>query len=52
MTDPTPEVDQSAKKAEAAAVEARFRRLRETGDRSLRNELIEEHRWDGTTSQT
>jgi RNA polymerase sigma-B factor len=26
-------------------VVARFRRLRESGDRKLRNELIEEHRW-------
>lgn len=26
-------------------VVARFRRLRESGDRTLRNELIEEHRW-------
>jgi RNA polymerase sigma-B factor len=31
--------------AEAESVDARFRRLRETGDRKLRNELIEEHRW-------
>jgi len=45
MADPTSEADDAAKKAEAAAVEARFRRLRETGDRHLRNELIEEHRW-------
>src|SRR2546423_13255234 len=30
---------------EGESVEAGFRRLRETGDRSLRNELIEEHRW-------
>ena len=35
-----------AERAEAAAVaDAKFRRLRETGDRYLRNELIEEHRW-------
>ena len=26
-------------------VAARFRRLRDTGDRQLRNDLIEEHRW-------
>ena len=31
--------------AAAAAADVRFRRLRETGDRQLRNELIEEHRW-------
>lgn len=31
--------------AAAVAADARFRRLRETGDRQLRNELIEEHRW-------
>jgi|GraSoiStandDraft_45_1057281.scaffolds.fasta_scaffold19458_4 RNA polymerase sigma-B factor len=30
---------------EGESVEARFRRHRETGDRQLRNELIEEHRW-------
>src|SRR3954469_17282867 len=30
---------------EGESVEARFRRHRETGDRHLRNELIEEHRW-------
>src|SRR6266581_9662677 len=31
--------------AAAASANIRFRRLRETGDRQLRNELIEEHRW-------
>jgi len=31
--------------AAAAAADARFRELRATGDRQLRNELIEEHRW-------
>jgi RNA polymerase sigma-B factor len=31
--------------AAAAAVDRKFRELRETGDRHLRNELIEEHRW-------
>src|SRR3954452_13846195 len=30
---------------EGESVEARFRRLRSTGDRQLRNQLIEEHRW-------
>src|SRR5437764_523483 len=30
---------------EGESVEERFRRHRETGDRQLRNELIEEHRW-------
>ncbi|HEX4819891.1 MAG TPA: SigB/SigF/SigG family RNA polymerase sigma factor [Acidimicrobiales bacterium] len=30
---------------EGETVEDRFRRHRETGDRQLRNELIEEHRW-------
>jgi RNA polymerase sigma-B factor len=40
------EDDAAAKKAAAAASAAvRFRRLRETGDRRLRNELIEDHRW-------
>src|SRR3954447_25465952 len=29
----------------SAEAEVRFRRLRETGDRRLRNELIEDHRW-------
>src|SRR5437016_5995261 len=35
-----------AERAAAAKVaEKRFRQLRESGDRQLRNELIEEHRW-------
>jgi RNA polymerase sigma-B factor len=44
-----PEADGSdtaeARAAAAASAEKRFRRLRETGDRHLRNELIEDHRW-------
>jgi len=44
------EIDQAAEtRAERAAAAAdadkRFRRLRETGDRELRNQLIEDHRW-------
>jgi len=31
--------------ADVETVEQRFRRYRDTGDRQLRNELIEEHRW-------
>ena len=38
-------VDDAARRAEAAEIDQRFRRLRETGDRRLRNELIEQHRW-------
>src|SRR3954451_18346295 len=38
--------DEAAARAKANAdAEVRFRRLRETGDRRLRNELIEDHRW-------
>src|SRR4051812_27189487 len=47
----TPMPDSGAGDAEATSateeetVESRFRRLHATGDRQLRNELIEEHRW-------
>src|SRR3954454_16479273 len=44
MAEPSGE-EAAAKKAEAAETDRRFRRLRETGDRRLRNELIEDHRW-------
>src|SRR4030081_2776160 len=39
---PAPRAERAAA---AAAADKRFRRLRETGDRQLRNQLIEEHRW-------
>jgi RNA polymerase sigma-B factor len=38
--------DKAAERAKAnAEAERRFRQLRETGDRRLRNQLIEDHRW-------
>src|SRR3954453_4706304 len=44
MAEPSGEEAAARAKANADA-EVRFRRLRETGDRRLRNELIEDHRW-------
>jgi RNA polymerase sigma-B factor len=37
--------DESPRRAADPEVAERFRRLRDTGDRQLRNDLIEEHRW-------
>ena len=37
--------DAATADTEVETVEQRFRRYRDTGDRQLRNELIEEHRW-------
>jgi RNA polymerase sigma-B factor len=37
--------DRPAEGRERPAIDERFRRYRETGDRKLRNELIEDHRW-------
>jgi RNA polymerase sigma-B factor len=45
MADAGREADDAEKRARAAATDRKFRSLREKGDRNLRNELIEDHRW-------
>ncbi len=45
MPDPTPEQGAAREREPEETVDQRFRRWRATGDRTLRNELIEEHRW-------
>lgn len=45
MAETAEEVAARAKAEAAKEIDAKFRRLRDTGDRDLRNELIEDHRW-------
>jgi RNA polymerase sigma-B factor len=42
---PADEVAPDARKEKDAAAKVRFARYRESGDRNLRNQLIEDHRW-------
>lgn len=45
MPDPTPEQGAAREREPEETVDQRFRRWRATDDRTIRNELIEEHRW-------
>ncbi len=45
MPDPASEQDAARRREADKETDKRFRRWRETGDRSLRNDLIEQHRW-------
>ena len=45
MPDPAPSPGAPRERESEETVDQRFRRWRATGDRTLRNDLIEEHRW-------
>ncbi len=42
--------DDGARRSNDATIDALFRQYRDTGDRRLRNRLVEEHRWVATTA--